>query len=69
EMRIGWFGQATGIDAYHTWLLTPTSGGCQVITEEVVKGPGAVSLRNSDLAAMHKGHDVWLSTLKILAEK
>lgn len=69
QARLGWFGEADGIDAYHTWLLMPANDGCQVVTEEVVKGPGAVALRNSDLAAMHKGHDLWLATLKAVAEK
>ena len=66
--RIGWFGDADNLKAYHTWLLTPKSGGCFVQTEEVVKGQGAIDLRKSDPAAMHKGHDVWNETLKAAAE-
>jgi hypothetical protein len=67
--RIGWFGEAKGLDAYHTWFLIPASNGCHVVTEEVVKGPAAIALRNSDPAGMHKGHDVWLSTLKRISEE
>lgn len=66
--RIGWFGNAENLKAYHTWLLTPKAGGCFVQTEEVVKGQGAIDLRKSDPAAMHKGHDVWNETLKAAAE-
>jgi hypothetical protein len=55
------------ISAYQTWLLIETSDGCHVATEEVAKGPAAVSLRAAD-PGMHKGHDLWLSTLKSLSE-
>ena len=67
--RIGWFGSAPNLEAYHTWLLKPNKGGCFVQTEEVVKGQGAIDLRKSDPAAMHKGHDVWNETLKTTVEK
>jgi hypothetical protein len=69
--RLGWFGKGTGVDAvfYHTWLLVPTSDGCQVITEEVAKGPGAIAFRQSDPNALHKGHEVWLSSLKGISEQ
>jgi polyketide cyclase/dehydrase/lipid transport protein len=56
--RIGWFGKGKNIDAYHTWFLTSTPDGCQVVTEEVAKGPGAIAIRKSDPNAMHKGHDL-----------
>jgi hypothetical protein len=69
--RLGWFGKGTGVDAvfYHTWLLVPAADGCQVITEEVAKGPGAVAFRKSDPNAMHRGHDLWLNGLKLVSEK
>jgi len=69
KARIGWFGKHVGLDAYHTWLLSPAPHGCQVVTEEVVKGPMAVAMRKSDPDAMHKGHDLWLGTLKKVSEK
>jgi uncharacterized protein YndB with AHSA1/START domain len=55
DERIGWFGDAPELRAYHTWLLTPRDGGCLVQSEEVVRGPGAVRLRDADPAGMHKG--------------
>jgi hypothetical protein len=68
--RIGWFGTATDLRAYHTWYLAPVSASaCQVITEEVGKGPAAVALRASDPDAMHRGHDLWLTSLKSLSER
>ncbi len=69
DSRIGWFGQGTGMDAYHTFLLLKTSQGCHVVTEEVVRGAGAIELRKKDPAAMHRGHDLWLSSLKRVSEK
>ena len=67
--RLGWFGDAPGLNAYHTWFLTEGDGKCHVITEEVVKGPGAVNLRKSDPDAMHKGHDLWNAVLKQVSER
>ena len=66
--RIGWFGDGSTVNAYHTWLLADVPGGCQVVTEEVAKGPGAIAIRQPDPAAMHKGHDLWLARLKALSE-
>jgi polyketide cyclase/dehydrase/lipid transport protein len=69
--RLGWFGKGTGVDAvfYHTWLLVPAADGCQVVTEEVAKGPGAIGFRKSDPNALHRGHEIWLDGLKRLSEK
>ena len=66
--RIGWFGDGTGLNAYHTFLLSKTDDGCHIVTEEVVKGSGAVDLRQKQPNAMHEGHDLWLSTLKQRSE-
>jgi hypothetical protein len=66
--RIGWFGDGTGLNAYHTFLLLKTDEGCHIVTEEVVKGPGAIDLRQKQPNAMHEGHDLWLSTLKQRSE-
>jgi glyoxylase-like metal-dependent hydrolase (beta-lactamase superfamily II) len=62
--RIGWFGDGTGMSAYHTFLLLPTPEGCRVVTEEVVTGSGAIEFRKTDPGAMHRGHDLWLSSLQ-----
>ena len=66
--RIGWFGNSATTDGYHTYLLSKTNEGCHVVTEEVVKGPGAVELRKNRPQAMHEGHDLWLSNLKQRSE-
>jgi hypothetical protein len=69
ESRLGWFGHGRGIDAYHAWLLIEFAGGCLVATEKVAKGATAVALRTADPDAIHKGHDLWLSTLKTISER
>jgi hypothetical protein len=66
--RIGWFGDGPGMIAYHTFLLLKTDVGCHIVTEEVVKGAGAVEFRQKQPNAMHDGHDLWLSTLKERSE-
>ena len=66
--RIGWFGDGTGLNAYHTFLLLKADEGCHIVTEEVTKGPGAIDLRQRQPNAMHEGHDLWLSTLKQRSE-
>jgi uncharacterized protein YndB with AHSA1/START domain len=66
--RIGWFGDGTGMNAYHTFLLLKRDEGCHIVTEEVVKGPGAVEFREKQPGAMHEGHDLWLRALKQRSE-
>jgi uncharacterized protein YndB with AHSA1/START domain len=68
--RIGWFGYAPGTTPsfYHTWYLKPEGDGCLVVTDEVGKGESAVHLREVDEGVMHRGHDLWLATLKWVSE-
>jgi uncharacterized protein YndB with AHSA1/START domain len=68
--RIGWYGYAPGTapSFYHTWYLKPRGDGCMVVTDEVGKGKDAAHLRESDEGLMHRGHDLWLATLKWVSE-
>jgi hypothetical protein len=52
--RLAWFGKSKGLDAlfYHTWYLVKTSDGCEMITEEVVQGPGAVAFFGTKTQAL-----------------
>ncbi len=36
--RIAWSARATGIDAYHAWLIERSPTGCRVLTEETQNG-------------------------------
>ena len=40
-----------------------------MVTEEVVRGLGAVEFRKRDPEAMHRAYDLWLSSLKRVSEK
>jgi uncharacterized protein YndB with AHSA1/START domain len=68
--RIGWYGYAPGSapSFYHTWFLTQTADGCRVVTDEVGMGKNAAHLRETDESLMHRGHDLWLATLKWISE-
>jgi uncharacterized protein YndB with AHSA1/START domain len=68
--RLGWYGYSPGSEPnfYHTWFLTQTSGGCRVVTDEVGKGASAMLLRRTDEGLMHRGHELWIATLKWVAE-
>ena len=68
--RIGWYGYAPGTSPsfYHTWFLAPAADGCRVVTDEVGMGNDARQLRKTDESLMHRGHDLWLATLKWVAE-
>jgi len=67
--RLGWFGDGKDVHAYHTFLLIKAPEGCHIVTEEVVKGPGAIQFREQQPNAMHEGHQLWLTTLKDRSEK
>jgi Polyketide cyclase / dehydrase and lipid transport len=68
--RIGWYGYAPGTapSFYHTWYLKPRGDACLVVTDEVGKGKDAIHLRETNEGLMHRGHDLWLATLKWVSE-
>ena len=70
DRRLGWFGGAPGEAPafYHSWLLTPEGDGCRVAMDEAGVGPGAAAFRKADEGRMHRGHEMWLATLKWVAE-
>src|ERR1700730_12519267 len=68
--RLGWYGYPPGTrpSFYHAWLLMPQGDSCLVLTDEVGMGKDAVHLRETDENLMHRGHDLWLATLKWVSE-
>jgi hypothetical protein len=46
-----------------------TDQGCHIVTEEVVRGEGAIKLLQEQPNAMHDGHDLWLKVIKVRSEK
>ena len=69
DTRLGWFGDGTGIHAYHTWLIIEKSNGCEVVTEETQNGPAAVAFNLDQPRAMYDAHDWWLAALKVRSER
>jgi len=69
ESRIAWFGDGTGIRAYHAWLIVEKGDGCEVITEETQNGPSAVKLNTEKPTGMYDGHELWLNALKARSEQ
>ena len=66
-----WYGYAPGARAeLLSAHLVPHPGGhvCLVVTDEVGKGRDAAHLRDTDESLMHRGHDLWLATLKWVSE-
>jgi uncharacterized protein YndB with AHSA1/START domain len=61
--RIAWDAHAFGIDAYHAWVLQPSSKGCYVLTEETQHGWLARLGKRFMPNRMHKFHQLWLEGL------
>ena len=53
---------------YHARLLIQSGDACRVVTDEVGMGKDAAHLRETDESLMHRGHGLWLATLKWVAE-
>jgi uncharacterized protein YndB with AHSA1/START domain len=70
NQRLGWYGYAPGAEPtfYHSWYLQPEGTMCHVVMDEAGVGKDAAGLRKSDETLMHRGHDLWLATLKWVAE-
>ena len=70
NQRLGWYGYAPGAKPsfYHSWYLEAEGTMCHVVTDEALVGKDAVALRTSDETLVHRGHDLWLATLKWVAE-
>jgi|HubBroStandDraft_4_1064222.scaffolds.fasta_scaffold252588_1 uncharacterized protein YndB with AHSA1/START domain len=67
--RIAWNAKATGVDAYHAWLIERTEKGCRVLTEETQNGWLARLGSLLMPARMGKYHQIWLERLAQQAAK
>ena len=62
--RLAWTARATGIDAYHAWLIEKRVSGCDVLTEETQNGwLASLSniLRPRNMSTQHQN---WLESLQ-----
>jgi hypothetical protein len=65
---ISGYAPGTAPGFYHTSFLTQSGDACRAVTDEVGMGKDAVHLRETGESRMHRGHDLWLATLKWKAE-
>jgi uncharacterized protein YndB with AHSA1/START domain len=70
QSRLAWYGYSPGFEPvfYQAWLLQPEGAGCVVVTEDAGFGMVASGLREADEGLLHRGHALWLATLKWKAE-
>jgi hypothetical protein len=67
--RLGWHGNGDQLRAYHTWLLIPRFGdSTYVVMEEIGMGDGAQHLAQTNPGYLHRGHDLWNTSLKFACE-
>lgn len=72
--RLAWAttvdGDETGSSAYHGWVITPTSFGCHVLTEETQQGPFFLEeLGRKHPGGLYNYHQQWVECLARAAEK
>jgi uncharacterized protein YndB with AHSA1/START domain len=68
--RLDWQGGASGVEAYHTWLVEPApGGGTHIVTDETERGPVPWLLRSTIRGKVHDAHQAWLESLGRVAAK
>jgi uncharacterized protein YndB with AHSA1/START domain len=68
--RIAWGGgpkASTESRAYHAWIITPTSDGCHLWTEETMQGPLWIEIAKKDPAIFWRTHEKLLHDLAKVA--
>jgi hypothetical protein len=68
--RIAWYGgpeDSEDSEAYHAWIITPTSKGCHLRTEETMKGPLWIELAKKAPDAFWITHEKLLANLAKVA--
>jgi uncharacterized protein YndB with AHSA1/START domain len=62
-------GDETGSSAYHGWVITPTEGGCHVLSEETQQGAFFLEeLGRKRPGALYRYHQEWVELLAHAAE-
>ena len=62
--RLAWSARATGIEAYHAWLIENRPSGCYVLTEENQNGWLARLSSVLNPPNMSRQHQNWLDALQ-----
>ena len=66
--RVAWNAFGIGVDAYHAWLITPTSTGSHVLTEETQYGWADRLSSWLFPTRMSRFHQLWLERLSASAQ-
>ena len=71
--RLSWSttvdGDPTGSTAFHGWVITPTGGGCHVLSEETQQGPWFLDqLGHKHPGGLFSYHQDWVEALAREAE-
>ena len=71
--RLSWSttveGDETGSSAYHGWVITPTAGGCHVLSEETQQGDFFLDqLGHKHPGGLFRYHQDWVEKLAKAAE-
>ena len=71
--RLAWSttvdGDETGSSAYHGWVITPTTTGCHVLSEETQQGPYFLEeLGRKNPGVLYRYHQEWIESLARAAE-
>ncbi len=66
--EVGWDARATGLYAYHGWMLEAHGAGCRVVTEETQRGWLPALARWYLRRMLVRGHQGWLQDLRRMAE-
>jgi uncharacterized protein YndB with AHSA1/START domain len=69
KTRIAWTGRAFGTQARHIWMFQPQGDGTLVTTEESMEGWLIRLLKPLMPKSLEKSLDLWLSSLKFIAER
>lgn len=64
---LAWEGGASGVHAYHAWILLPEGPGTRVVTVETERGPIPSALGFYLRGALHEAHEDWLLALAKIA--
>ena len=67
-VRLSWESRKASIKGYHGWLVTPTAGGCRLVTEESQHGFLTLMQKIFVPNKLRRLHDVWLAQIKTRAE-
>ena len=66
--RLAWTGRGLGAVGHHAWLLTPTAGGCEILTEETQRGAAIALLGPVLRPAVRHFHQRWVDGVARIAE-